>query len=263
MKLHRQFTAEDQRMWHRGYAMPLEHAEQYVMEGSAFKVVGYATQATASRRTGCTFGNEPYQLVVQKRTKSGWGKQLFVCERADMSATAWEQFWELFPLMKGYAFYDFCQDRIARALVEQYGSAPPDSANWFIDRNPYWAHYRNTAVQEREERIYQAKQNRLAMQAWLYRDDPMLGAFSKVGNALPVTEPGVQEKIAQARELDLKIGKVTRQIVDSHCFEDMTLEVAERYELKRKLSALIADVAPYLRDSLGFVRLYNSSGMTA
>lgn len=243
--------------------MPLEQAEQYVMEGSAFKVVGYATSVAFSSRTGCIFGNEPHQLVVQKRTKSGWSKQLFVCEKTDMPAKAWQQFWGLFPLMKGYAFYDFCQDRIARALVEQYGSNPPDSANWFIDRNPYWTHYRNTAVQEREERIYQAKQNRLAMQAWVYRDDPMLGAFSKVGNALPVAEPSVQEKIAQARELGLKIEKVTRQITDSHRFEDMTFEVAERYELKRKLSALMGDIAPYLRDSLGFVQLYNSSVLPA
>lgn len=258
MKKIKKFTDPENQLYCFTHSVQLEPGEQFqVLDKAdvAWVVVGYLKRRTRSTRTGCIFGCEPRALVVSKKLKSGApGKALLLWELDEMPREAWEKFEALFPHMVSFARHHQHLKSCAEDLVQEYERNPPDAANWYINRNPYWGDMRDQFVRNRENRRFEAGQRIKQVQSEWYAGEDLSGVFDSLMSHQPApAEASVAARIEEARALKAKYENLRKTIFTAHKFEDMRFECKDALDMKQKLDKMVWDLAPHLPKIMGVI----------
>ncbi len=240
-------------------------SEEFTVNDGKFLIVGHATRCwqTSSRRT--MLSNIPSAFLVRKVSKLGKiSQQLyrweFEDEKTPIPDDVKETFWQTFPSLAAYAIYDKHQLAIAKINVEEYCGygwhSPPDVVSRWMGRNKYFYKLKDLDRHAREQRVEEAKNRRLEMQAQWYADDNMSAVFDV---AMQPIRPTVTESSAlqQLRDLDRKISKLKNEIFSAHKHENMSIEYKNMKELESKFNKLVKDNFDTLpKNGLGMIALY-------
>ena len=263
MKRLKAFSTPENQTYYQSHSVQLEPDEHFVVQdatGANWVVVGYRKHAARSNRTGCIFGCEPRWLIVSKQLKSGApGKAMLFWHQREMPPAAWQKFDELFPLMESFARHRKHQRECAKDLVQEYERNPPDAANWYINRNPYWGDERDNFIRNRENRRYEARQKILQTQADWYADEDLSGVFNALMSYTPPPDQGdVAQRIQAARDLKSKYLRLRGEIFRAHRYEDMRFECKEAREMKDQLDKMVSELAPHLPKVFGVIPLLDA-----
>lgn len=108
-----------------------------------------------------------------------------------------------------------------------------------MNHNPHYSELRTKSRQEREQRLYEARQSILEVQGQWYADDRMSGVFGRAMGTSIVD--GYTDQAATKVLIDAKRGeirKIDQYLSTAHKYEATWIEKSDRKKLVREIAVL-------------------------
>ena len=123
----------------------------------------------------------------------------------------------------------------------------PSTVEYEMNHNPHYSELRTKSRQEREQRLYEARQSILEVQGQWYADDRMSGVFGRAmsgvfGRAMGTSiVDGYTDQAATKVLIDAKRGeirKIDQYLSTAHKYEATWIEKSDRKKLVREIAVL-------------------------
>lgn len=203
-----------------------------------FLVIGYATKALRSNRTGCILTNHVEDLYIQKIVNNKVGGWVYKVEFYRLDRNIREEFWTVFKSKPEYSFFDKVQYYIAKDILNEYDFHAPDSVTVYLNDNKYYWDMRTKTKIERENKRFEARNRILEVQAEWFKDENLSGVFD-AAMSYNIPKETVKEdvlEVIKGKEFELK--KINDYLRNATRFESTFIEKSDRDKLEKEIRIL-------------------------